>query len=342
MKTLFKYSIYLLILIFCIFSGSRLVKGEERSVTEGDAISTVEDSLTLSEQYPADVGMENDTNVLFIEKLEGSLADIQKRYNDVKYRAYMSLQPDVPAGSLSPHSIRISNNGGTTDGGHLYKKFDPGFEGTIYLRYYAKYPLVSKAYFHHIGIRIGGYDPPSSWPLGLAGLCNVQTRFSLAYEPVTSSTGLMETYLYWPKMHGWGDQCYGNYLIRNSGRAKYLVFDQWMCVEMMIKLNGPGEYDGEFRVWQDGEEVGYWKPGSPTGRWNGGAFLYTGEPLVPFEGFMWRAADHPNLKVNYIKFEFYDSKSPAAGHDNYVQYSNVVLASKRIGPLVVLPPYRGN
>jgi hypothetical protein len=49
---------------------------------------------------------------------------------------------------------------------------------------------------------------------------------------------------------------------------------------------------------------------------------------------MWRAEDHPGLNINNIKFEFYDSKSPAAGHDNYVQYANVVMARKRIGPLV--------
>ena len=333
MKTSFKHRFY--ILIFCIYIFSVYAQSKSVVIFNPDENSKklVEDTVLLSEQYPNDLGMENDPNVLFIEKLEGKLADIHKRYSDVKYPQYMSLQPGVPIGSLSPYCLRISNNGGTTDGGHLYKKFDPGFEGTVYLRYYVKYPLVSKSYFHHIGVRIGGYDPPSGWPVGMAGICNVQTRFSLAYEPVTND-GLMETYMYWPKMHGSGDQCYGNYLIRNNGRAKTLVFDQWMCVEMMIKLNDPGEYNGELRIWQDGEELGYWKQGYPTGRWNGGAFLYSGEPLVPFEGFLWWSKEHPNLNVNYIKLEFYDSKSPAASHNNYVEYANIVVAKKRIGPLV--------
>lgn len=327
MKIFFRYRIYILAVYGCIFSFIGQSTGQDITGNEGD-------TLTLSQQYPGDEGMENDSNVLFIEKLEGTLAEIQARYSDVKNPQDMILEPDVPSGSLSQNSIKMTNHDGTTEGAHLFKNLASGFEGTIYLRYYVKYPLVSKGYFHHIGIRMGGYDPPTDYPIGQAGICNNQTFFNLAYEPVTDD-GLMETYLYWPEMHSSNGECYGNYLIRDNGNAKTLVFDQWMCVEMMIKLNTPGEYDGEFRVWQDGEELGYWKLGYPEGRWYGSNFMSSSAlPLYSFEGFKWRSADHPGLRINDIKFEFYDTESPATQHPNYVQYANIVVARKRIGPLV--------
>ena len=127
-----------------------------------------------------------------------------------------------------------------------------------------------------------------------------------------------------------GDQCYGNYLINNAGR-KSVDYDRWSCVELMVKLKTPGKRDGELRVWHDGEEMGHWKPGSPMGSWSRDRFTHAAGG-DPFEGFMWRDATHPGLNVNNVKFEFYDTKSPE-GHHNYVQYSHLVMATKRIGPI---------
>ncbi len=291
------------------------------------------DKQLISNRYRNDTGIENDPDVLFVEKFDKGLDIVLKRYNDVKNGKHMQLLSDVPEGSIAGKSLSISNNNGTTEGGHLYKKFDPGFEGEVYLRYYVKYPDVSRSRFHHVSVRMGGYDPASNYPIGRAGTCDLETNFNLSYEPVTDN-GKMETYIYWPKMRAsniQGDKCYGNYLITNSGKSKFLVFGKWMCVEMMIKMNTPGTTDGEFRLWQDGEEMGYWKPGGPKGKWGGGSYKHSAEG-TPFEGFMWRGLGNPNLKINNIKFEFYDTKSPK-GYNNFVQYSNVVLAKSRIGPI---------
>jgi hypothetical protein len=40
-----------------------------------------------------------------------------------------------------------------------------------------------------------------------------------------------------------------------SGTQNVLPVDQWFCLEMMVKLNTPGQFNGEIRVWQDGAEV---------------------------------------------------------------------------------------
>lgn len=290
------------------------------------------DSL-LADRYVNDIGIESDPDVLFVEMFEADLPDILTRYSDVKNARDMSVVEDAPEGSLIGRSIRITNNQGTTEGGHLYKNFAPGFEGTVFLRYYVKYPLASKNNFHHVSVRIGGYAPPSDWPYGTAGQCNLPTRFNLSYEPITGEDGEMETYIYWPEMrasNAGGNQCYGNYLINNAGRES-VVYDRWICVELMVTLNTPGERDGELRVWHDGKEMGHWKPGNPAGAWKRDRFTHIPNGK-PFEGFMWRDADHPDLNVNNLKFEFYDTKSPE-GHHNYVQYSHLVMATKRIGPI---------
>jgi hypothetical protein len=282
----------------------------------------------LASQYPLDEGIEKDPNVLYTEKFEGRLPDIIKKYSDVKNGSNMALVADSPSGN--GQSIQITNNQGETDGGHLYRNFESGSADTIYLRYYVKYPSVSKGYMSHISVRIGGNDPASKWSIGRAGQCGIPDHFNLSYEPVADD-GRMDTYLYWPEMKAGGNLCYGNHLITNSGRAKLASFDTWMCVEIMITLNTPGKPDGSFRVWHDGEELGHWQPGSPRGGWNGGRFQHF-EGGIPFEGFLWRGKNNPNLKINNIKFEFYDTKS-TKGHHNYVQYSNVVIAKKRVGAM---------
>lgn len=323
-------SIRLCSVIMLIASYSIILSGS--ALPDGRGGRTMTDSL-LADQYPNDKGIENDSHVLFAEMFDGSLENIMARYTDIKNARDISLEADAPAGSFTGRSIRIANHGGTTDGGHLYKRFDPGFDGTIFLRYYVKHPQASRNNFHHVSVRIGGYDPPSDWPSGTAGICDLPTRFNVSYEPITESDGQMESYVYWPEMRASnmrGDQCYGNYLINNAGR-KPIVYDQWICVELMVKLNTPGRHDGEFRIWHDGQEMGYWKPGSPKGSWDRDRFVHA-EGGEPFEGFMWRDALHPALNVNNVKFEFYDTKSPK-GHHNYVQYSHLVIATKRIGPI---------
>lgn len=290
--------------------------------------TTSKESLLLADKYPLDKGIEKDPSVLYTEHFKGSLDNILKRYTDVKNAAHMSLVTDTPTGQ--GHSIRITNNHGETDGGHLYGNFESGPSDTIYLRYYVKYPIVSKGYMSHISLRIGGNTPPSKWSIGRAGQCDIPNHFNLSYEPVTDD-GTMDTYIYWPKMRSGGGKCYGNHLVTNSGHARTTRFDQWMCIEIMLLLNTPGKTNGALRVWQDGQEVGYWKTGFPLGEWQGGRFMHLNDG-APFEGFQWRDEANLDLKVNNIKFEFYDTKSKK-GHHNFVQYSNVVIATKRIGPL---------
>lgn len=283
----------------------------------------------LTDKYPDDRGMEKDSDVLYIENFEDSLGTIRARYSDVLNPEGMSLEPDVPPGSHGRYSLKITNIGGQNTGGHLFRKLSPGLDGTIYVRYYVKYPRISSTYIHHEGLWIGGYSPPTTYPDPRAGSCGLDGRLSIAYEP-SNHDSILGTYLYWSGMKSWngGSSCYGNDILHDG--SHHLVWDRWTCVEMMIKLNDPvTASNGELEIWQDGVEVGHWGPGFPRGRWVKDTWIRNpADP--PFEGFRWRK--DASLDINYLWIEFYDDASPA-GATHYIQYDHLVIARSYIGPL---------
>ncbi len=290
---------------------------------------TVGASAQISVQYPGDVGIANDPRVLFSEQFESDLPTITGNYDDVLNAPGMSVDSDVPAGSAGAQSIRLTNLGGQNNGGHLFKRFMPGWDSTVYLRYYVKYPSSSQGYIHHESIWLGGYNPSIPWPYPRAGECGLgDARISVAYEPVANG---MNTYMYWGGMHDDpnGD-CWGNVLIVGDSVARPVPLDQWLCVEMMVKLNHPDTaHNGELRIWHNAEEVGYWGQGFPTGHWLWDKFHITaGE--TGFEGFQWRTDDA--LDLNYIWIEYYDDNSPD-GVSHHILYDHLVIATERIGPL---------
>lgn len=286
---------------------------------------------SLSHKYPYDLGMEKDPNVLFTEQFEEDTAGIFSRYDDVKNRKGIFTDPDVPKGSNGRQSIRLTNIGGKNDGAHLYKMIQPGWDDSLFIRYYVKYPAISNGYIHHEAVKIGGNYPAIPYHMGQAGICGQgDKRFSISYEP--NNEPEMDAYLYWGEMRSWnnGTSCYGNTLVNKSSTAQDLKWDEWICIEIMIKLNQPATArNGSIRIWQDGKEVGYWGEGFPKGRWEKDRWI--NDPSgQPFEGFQWRS--NPLLNFNFLRIEHYDSKSPP-GENHYTKYDHLVVAKRYIGPI---------
>jgi hypothetical protein len=225
----------------------------------------------------------------------------------------------------------MTSIGGLNDGGHLFKQFSQGFDSTVYLRYYVKYPSVSKGFIHHESVWFGGYQPSVPYPDPRAGTCGLgDNRISIAYEPVTAEG--MDTYLYWGEMKSWngGASCYGNDMVNGSPTAQLIKWDKWTCIEIMVKLNSPvTASNGELKIWQDGVEVGHWGPGFPNGQWNADSW-HNSSIGAPFPGFRWRS--HPKLSINYVWIEYFDDKSPT-DVTHYIMYANLVMARKYIGPI---------
>lgn len=298
----------------------------------------------IANLYPGDSAIETDSRVVYVEKFDDTMAGILSRYSDIKNSPGMSLDPDVPSGSVGPHSLKMTSiTGGVNNGGHLYKRFTPGFDSIIYVRYYVKYPSESKGYFHHEAVWFGGYNPATSWPSPKAGTCGMgSSRLSISFEPVwqNSNPPGMDTYIYWGDMKSYnGTTCYGNTMITlgatgfgqpsSPGNYPEIEYDKWICVEVMIKLNNPvTEYNGEMAIWVDGEQVGHWGPGFPNGHWNKDKW-YNNPNDPPFEGFRWRTDD--KLNINWLWFEFYhdDPKAPSS----YIKFDHLVMANQYIGPI---------
>ncbi|MDX2415686.1 MAG: hypothetical protein QNK33_10895 [Bacteroidales bacterium] len=299
----------------------------------------------ISISYPNDIGIEADPNVLYVEKFDDGMTNILSRYDDILNPGGMFLDNDIPEGSLGPNSIKITSvTGGVNNGGHLFKSFTPGFDSIVYIRYYVKYPHLSKGYFHHESIWFGGYKPTITWPNPQAGACGLGSkRISIAFEPVWHNTNPpgMDTYIYWGDMKSWNEDksCYGNTMI-TEGKTKFgesaasgynptVTFDKWMCVEVMLKLNNPvSEYNGELAIWVNGVSVGHWGPGFPNGYWQKGRW-YNNPADPPFQGFRWRT--DAKLNINWLWIEFYHDNVNAPS--SYIKYDHIVIAKQYIGPI---------
>ncbi len=299
----------------------------------------------LSEQYPGDVGIENDPDVVWTENFEeGSVAAITDRYDSSQNAAGMALEADVPAGSSGAASLRMTSSGAGANATDLYKNLGAGHD-ELYVRYYVKYePGVT---WHHSGMWVGGYNPPSPWPNPQAGLKpDGDDRFSVAFEPMGSGPSpRMDFYNYWMTMHSWmdvpmGDTAYyGNSLVHDTSvRA---TGDTWLCVELHILLNpNPASPAGaELGLWIDDVSVQQLTDSAPLGYWIKDKFCpddadgtectdyRPSDPtLVPLD-LQFRSTT--DLKLN----AFWPQNYITSGGAGSLWFDDIVLATRRIGCL---------
>jgi len=245
----------------------------------------------------------------------------------------MSLVSDVPSGSSVTRSLQMTSIGGTNTGGYLYKKLSTGYD-QLYMRFYIKY--ASGGTYHHTGGRLGGYNPPTNWPQGGAGIKPTGSdRFSIAAEPngdspyTTDGSPRFDFYIYWMNMRNSSDGKYwGNDFI-NDPNIK-TVFDKWTCVKVMVKVNNPvTSYNGELAMWIDGKKIIHLGEGFPLGKWAWDSF-FPDSSGIPFEGFQWRNVEE--LKINWVELIHYVTQD-SIGYVGRAWFDDVVVATKYIGPI---------
>ena len=81
-------------------------------------------------------------------------------------------------------------------------------------------------------------------------------------------------------------QTWGNSFIHDP--ALKVRRGQWICVELMMKLNDLGKANGEMALWIDGKLVSHLGPGFPKGKWVFDKFL----PGKGGEGVRWNDKLH--------------------------------------------------
>jgi hypothetical protein len=327
----------------------------------------------VASRYAGDAGIAEHPAVVFVEDFRsGVLEELRARWSEISNRQdrVMAFEKDVPPGSASPWSLRMTATRTVNDGGHLYRNFEPGHD-QLFLRFYVKF--APDAGFNHHFVSLGGEINPAKHAVGRAGRRPVD-RWNSGIEPVSSSQhapgkqfgppGIWHFYTYWPEMRSW--QSEDGKATDDNGRAFYgnnfepkepvaAPRGQWICVEMMVKMNStPESYDGEEAMWIDGKLAARFAKGTMRGKWS--RALFRVDPAgEPFEGFRWRT--NPEVKINKLWLSHYASNDQAfprtlkyaAAHPEVkidtdrqtVWFAHVVAAKEYIGPLGKAAPARG-
>jgi hypothetical protein len=307
-------------------------------------------SAGIAAAYPGDVGIDTDPRVVFVEDFEqDSMEQVKARWEAVKADQTMSLVRDVPSGG--GRSLQIRHVGGRGDGAHLYRRLQPGFD-KLYFRFYVKFDPAC-APIHHF-FHVGGYNPTTPWPQGGAGeRPRGDERFSTGVEPF-GEQWRWDYYSYWMEMRGSPPrgQTWGNSFIHD--RVLAVPRGEWICAELMMKMNDIGASNGEMALWIDGRLASHLGQGFPRGKWDfdkfrpgeGGQGITWSdetkrpEPLEfpvdgsPFEGFRWRSDERLNL--NFLWLLCYITRAPQ-DHVSTIWFDQIVVAKEYIGPIETQP-----
>ena len=317
------------------------------------SVLTISVSFTfgqISYQHPNDIGIENNSSVIFAEMFEQN--DVPSMISTVGYQtsqmqSHINFDPSVPLGSLGSQSLKLTaveNSSASNDpseDANILKKFNSGISDSVFVRYYVKYN--SNFSFHHSGVWMGGTDPANQcWPCNIPGR-TIPISGDSAFVIGTEIRGLANQsaqtnsifgfYNYWMDMNPYltgsnAGQYFGNEFL-NSGLNDNINMDQWNCIEVMIKLNNPvSASNGELKLWINGALISHHGYLFPTGTWDEAHFIEgTG---LPFSGFRWRS--NPAVVFNYIWLKNYSTNNTSSA-PNDVLYDHVVVAKDYIGPI---------
>ena len=308
--------------------------GTASTTTQSTTPTTPADSgQGLAAQYPGDINIEKDLNVIFTEMgEEATTQELFTRWDNNSGTNTIALDLSTsPSKSPGHQSIKMSTTAGANPIAILYKSFNPGFDDTVYARWYVKYN--TDRMFHHSGIRLGGNNPPSTKnPNSPAGVKPTGSDFFyLGAEPTQDKVAVstFDFFNMWPAMRGtsfFPGKYYGNSFINDSKVT--IKLDDWNCIEVRLKLNNPvTASNGELSMWINGQLVSDMKPGT-TGVWNEDDFIPGAGSA--FEGFQWRK--DPALLMNYFSLSHYVDQD-LLGQVNSIHFDHVVLAKKYIGPI---------
>ncbi|MCC6445323.1 MAG: hypothetical protein IT210_17920 [Armatimonadetes bacterium] len=298
----------------------------------------------LAARYPGDRGIAGDPAVLLAESFEtGGLEELGKRWSDISNEGgkVLAFSADTPNASAGKRSLQMTAALGQNTGGHLYARLKRGVD-RAFARFYVKFPS-DAGYIHHF-VHIGGYNPPTGYPQGGAGIRPAgNERMTAGIEPTGSygqhpAPGIWNFYAYWQDMKISADgKHWGNGL--HPVRPAIVPRNRWQCVEIMMKANSaPDRSDGELALWLDGKLAAHFAPGARRGPWTGMGFHLLKEGGEPFEGFRWRSAN--DLKINFFWLLHYVTENAVRQNrvadpnpTNRVWFDDIVVGTRYIGPI---------
>jgi hypothetical protein len=299
---------------------------------------------TLSARYPGDEGIASDPAVIWHENFEqATIADLGARYDQAR-TAGMTFIAQTPPASGGRQAISMAAGGSIGEATDLYTRLPGDGYEQLYVRYYVRHR--AGASYHHTGMWIGGYNPPTAWPNPRAGQRpQGNDRLSVAVEPMSEGPRrTLDSYLYWMHMRSWeannpmGSSAYGNTVVH---RNDFATDDgQWHCLEIMVRLNDDpnSAAGGELAFWLDDALMYHYTDTAPRGYWIRDKFCpadadrasCTDYAPAPDErsrevlNLQWRNSS--DLRLNYLWLQNYVSNGTGT-----VDFDDVVVATTRIG-----------
>ncbi len=280
---------------------------------QGQKVGPSEPIQGLAAGYPGDAGLGQDPDVLFTTEFEEQ--DWSERWTETGIMSVIDVVAEDRARqfvSLNGKALRVRIAEGSNGALNTVWKFqrESGNEPTeAYFRYYLR---LGNDWNQTLQ---GGKLPGFSGTYGRAGWGGRRSfgqqgwsarglfqKTIPAGNPLAGRTPI-GTYCYHADMQG----DYGSHWLWQIGYRGYLENNRWYAIEQFLKLNSPGERDGEIRAWVDGQ--------------------------LAFEKTDVRFRHNPELKIEQVWMNVYHGGTKPSPHNQHVYIDNVVIAKKYIGPM---------
>jgi len=281
----------------------------------GLGVGAGEIQLGLAAKYPGDVGVERDPAVMFHDDFE--TGEPWSKWTKKRYQQFIHVEED-PKIVRGRRSVRMVCTKGKRSGMNIKWMF-PEPRDEVYMRHYARYGP-DFGYLHHGGSSFQGFVKGRPHPGGGAGICpNGDKYFWSTFEPdgrwgKYKPPGNFIFYTYWWKMKiGWRNKYWGNHFTPTTQINPRT--EKWICLEWRVKVNAPGQPDGELDCWANGVKCG------------------------EFREINWRRG--ADVRINSVALSHYMEEKdykPEWGNTRTLWYDDVIVATKYIGPLVMERP----
>jgi hypothetical protein len=303
-------------------------KGEEQVMADIDITGKLPEGNTgLASKYPGDVGIENDSAVIFADDFEDYtiITDIGARYdNFFNYETiYIVDNPDIAYSGNKSIEFRMPVRNNELSLG-VVKNIEE--KDVLFVRYYAKYAetfdIIGSS---HNGITLGAHYEDAQGRATPGIPADGYNKFLVALEywrgdENIEPPGELNVYVYHPEQRdNYGDHFFptgtvlpfsyrpGDFETDFVSRPDFIPeLGRWYCYELMVKANTPGQRDGRIAFWVDGALT------------------------ADFGNIRFREID--SIKIDKFTFGFHAGRNPNA--ETSVWYDNIVIAESYIGPIM--------
>lgn len=313
---------------------------------------------TLSEQHPGDVGLGEDSAVLFYENFETGWGKWDAPAANTEH-LFLEEGAQAHAGT---HYLRSTVTAAQLEQ-NQYISSSPRFEfpkrvDRVFWRFHVRFPVLAPNPHHWVRVAAGNDS------YGSSGLANTVPPGDQGFwfDLDADLDDAFDFYVYWYKMRSGncndgtttpgcaGDQG-ATYHYGNTFRPpaqKGFPRDAWFCVEMEAEVNQVGKSDGRLALWVNDALLGEYGAGYPEGTWlrdqfhQGGCDFSACTDPVPFEGFEFRSSAEVQLKGIFLD-AYYERGSSAdkraelegrgltVSNEQTILYDDIVVATERIG-----------